>query len=50
MRVTVGAVVWLVAAGPTRYEILREYPYMEAEDIAEALSNAAWGLRPLRQP
>jgi NADP-dependent 3-hydroxy acid dehydrogenase YdfG len=25
-----------------RDEILREYPYLEAEDIAEALSYAAW--------
>ena len=42
MRVTVGTVVGLVAAGRTRDEILREYPYLEAEDIAEALSYAAW--------
>jgi uncharacterized protein (DUF433 family) len=42
MRVTVGPVVALVAAGRTRDEILREYPYLEAEDIAEALSYAAW--------
>jgi uncharacterized protein (DUF433 family) len=42
MRVTVGTVVGLVAAGRTREEILREYPYLEAEDIAEALSYAAW--------
>ncbi len=42
MRVTVGTVVGLVAAGYTRDEILREYPYLEAEDIAEALSYAAW--------
>jgi len=41
MRVTVGTVVGLVAAGRTREEILREYPYLEAEDIAEALSYAA---------
>lgn len=41
MRV-VGTVVGLVAAGRTEDEILREYPYLEAEDIAEALSYAAW--------
>ena len=41
MRVTVGTVVGLVAAGRTRDEILREYPYLEAEDIAEALSYPA---------
>jgi uncharacterized protein (DUF433 family) len=54
MRVTVGTVVGLVAAGRTRDEILREYPYFEAEDIAEALSYAAWRAEevevPLRQP
>jgi uncharacterized protein (DUF433 family) len=42
MRVTVGTVVGLVAAVRTQDEILREYPYLEAEDIAEALSSAAW--------
>jgi uncharacterized protein (DUF433 family) len=54
MRVTVGTVVGLVAAGRTRDEILREYPYLEAEDIVEALSYAAWRAEevevPLRQP
>jgi uncharacterized protein (DUF433 family) len=54
MRVTVGTVVGLVAAGRTRDEILREYPYLEAEDIAEALSYAVWRAEevevPLRQP
>ncbi len=54
MRVTVGTVVGLVAAGRTRDEILREYPYLEAEDIGEALSYAAWRAEevevPLRQP
>lgn len=39
---TVGTVVGLVAAGRTRDEILREYPYLEAEDIAEALTTTAW--------
>ena len=42
MRVTVSTVVGLVAAGRTWEEILREYPYLEAEDIPEALSYAAW--------
>jgi uncharacterized protein (DUF433 family) len=42
LRVTVGAVVGLVAAGHPREEILRLYPYLEAEDIAEALAYAAW--------
>ena len=34
MRVTVGTLVGLVAAGRTRDEILREYPYLETEDIS----------------
>jgi uncharacterized protein (DUF433 family) len=42
MRVTVGTLVGLIAAGRSREEILREYPYLEAEDITEALSYAAW--------
>jgi uncharacterized protein (DUF433 family) len=42
MRVTVGTVVGLVAAGHTTEEILRQYPYLEAADVAEALSYAAW--------
>jgi uncharacterized protein (DUF433 family) len=42
MRVTVGTVVGLVAAGRTVEDILTEYPYLEAADIAEALSYAAW--------
>jgi uncharacterized protein (DUF433 family) len=48
MRVTVGTIVGLVAAGRTREEILREYPLLEGDDIAEALSYAA--LRTDREP
>jgi len=50
MRVTVGTVVGLVAAGRSRDEILREYPYLEAEDVAEALSYAAWRAEELEVP
>lgn len=42
MRVTVGTVVGLLAAGHTRDEILALYPYLEADDISEALAYAAW--------
>ena len=38
MHVTVGTIVDLVAAGHITEEILREYPYLETADIAEALS------------
>ena len=41
MRVTVGTLVGLVTAGHSREEILRLYPYLESEDIAEALAYAA---------
>ena len=42
LRVTVGTIVGLVAAGRTISEILAAYPYLEEEDIREALSYAAW--------
>jgi hypothetical protein len=35
---------------PDAGEILREYPYLEAEDIAEALSNAAWRAEEVEVP
>lgn len=42
MRVTVGAIVGLLAAGRTHEEVLRAYPYLQPEDIRAALSYAAW--------
>ena len=42
MRVTVGMLVGLLAAGRTRPEILAAYPYVDDADISEALSYAAW--------
>ena len=42
MRVTVGTVVGLVASGHSHEEILGLYPYLELEDISEALAYAAW--------
>jgi len=42
LRVTVGMIVGLVAAGKSRDEILRLYPYLEAADIGEALAYATW--------
>ena len=41
-RVTVGALVGLIAAGKTESQILDSYPYVTSEDIAQALSYAAW--------
>jgi uncharacterized protein (DUF433 family) len=42
LRVTVGTVVGLIAAGRSRAEILSAYPYLEPEDIDQALAYAAW--------
>lgn len=42
LRVTVGTVLGLLAAGRTQAEILAAYPYLEADDINEALAYAAW--------
>ncbi|MGE5191974.1 MAG: DUF433 domain-containing protein [Deltaproteobacteria bacterium] len=42
LRVTVGTIVGLVASGHTQAEILAAYPYLESEDIREALAYAAW--------
>ncbi len=42
LRVTVGMIVGLVAAGRTAEEIIAAYPYLEREDISQALRYAAW--------
>lgn len=42
MRVTVGTIVGLIGAGRTTEEVLEAYPYLEREDILEALTYAAW--------
>lgn len=42
MRVTVGMIVGLIASGHGNQEILAAYPYLEEDDIREALAYAAW--------
>jgi uncharacterized protein (DUF433 family) len=42
MRVTVSMIVNLIAAGRSVDEVLAAYPYLEREDIAQALRYAAW--------
>jgi uncharacterized protein (DUF433 family) len=42
MRVTVGTIVGLVASGKTVDDVLADYPYLEREEILEALSYASW--------
>ena len=54
LRVTVSTLVGLVATGHTTAEILKAYPYLEEDDIREALAYAAWRTTeaeiPLGQP
>jgi uncharacterized protein (DUF433 family) len=47
LRVTVGTIVGLLAAGRTRDEILKAYPYLEPEDMyqAQAYANCTSGGR-----
>lgn len=41
-RVTVGMVVAQIGAGRTVDEVLGDYPYLEHEDVMQALRYAAW--------
>jgi len=42
MRVTVGMVVGQIGAGHSVEEVLADFPYLEREDIMQALRYAAW--------
>ena len=42
MRVTVGTIVGLLGQGHSREGVLEAYPYLEPEDLAAALTYAAW--------
>lgn len=42
MRVTVGMIVNQIGAGRSFEELLVDYPYLEREDIMQALRYAAW--------
>ena len=50
MRVTVGMIVGLIASGHSKQEILKLYPYLETEDIDEALQYAAWRVEEIEVP
>ena len=50
MRVTVGMIVGLMASGHTKEDILKLYPYLEQEDIDDALSYAAWRVEEIDVP
>ncbi len=42
LRVTVGTILGLMASGHSRDRILEAYPYLEPEDIEQALAYAMW--------
>ena len=42
LRVTVAMIVGQIGAGRSVDELLADYPYLEADDILQALRYAAW--------
>lgn len=49
-RVTVSAILGLLASGHSRERILKAYPYLEPEDIDAALAYAAWRMEERDEP
>jgi uncharacterized protein (DUF433 family) len=47
MRITVGTILGLLDSGHPAEEILKDYPYLEEEDIQAAL---AWDYRQQQDP
>ncbi|WP_437744190.1 DUF433 domain-containing protein [Sorangium sp. So ce327] len=50
MRVTVGTILGLLAAGHPVEEVLELYPYLERDDVMAALSYAAWRVEEVELP
>jgi uncharacterized protein (DUF433 family) len=50
LRMTVGTVIGLLASGHTVEEILKMYPYLQKEDVMEALAYAAWRSEEIEVP
>ena len=50
LRVTVGTVVGLLAAGHSVDRVLALYPYIERDDVLAALSYAAWRAEEVEVP
>ena len=50
LRVTAGTITGLVATGHSPAKILELYPYLEAEDITQALKYAAWRAEEMELP
>lgn len=42
LRVTVGTIVGQIGAGRAIEQVLADYPYLEREDVLQALRYAAW--------
>jgi uncharacterized protein (DUF433 family) len=42
MRVTAGLIVGQIGAGRSIEQVLADYPYLEREDVLQALRYAAW--------
>lgn len=50
LRVTVGTIIGLMASGYSPADILKAYPYLEEEDLREALAYAAWRVEETELP
>jgi uncharacterized protein (DUF433 family) len=50
LRVTAGMIAGLIATSHTHAEILKLYPYLEEEDIIQALKYAAWRAEEVELP
>ena len=42
MRITVSLILNLISNGMATAEIIKEYPYLEEEDVRQSLQYAAW--------
>ena len=42
MRVTAGMIVGQIGSGTSVEQLLSDYPYLEREDVMQALQYAAW--------
>lgn len=50
LRVTAGAIVGLVVSGYSTSEILQAYPYLEEEDVQQALAYTSWRVEEIEAP
>lgn len=50
LRMTVGTVIGLLASGLSSEDIVKMYPYLELDDIIEALSYASWRAEEIEVP